>query len=44
MFPKVGLLEKTKGEGTEEKNYRECKIIKYITSVEEQDTAKHTEN
>jgi hypothetical protein len=33
MFPKVGLLEETKGGGKEEKNDRKGVIMKYITSV-----------
>jgi hypothetical protein len=33
MFPKVGLLEETKGGGKEERNDREWIILKYITFV-----------
>jgi hypothetical protein len=33
MFPKVGQLEETEGEGKEEKNDREWIILKYTTSV-----------
>jgi hypothetical protein len=37
MFPKVGLLEETEGGGEEEKNGREWVMLKYISSVQEQD-------
>jgi hypothetical protein len=43
MFPKVGLLEETKG-GKEGKNDGERIIMKYFTSVIEKDTRKHTES
>jgi hypothetical protein len=33
MFPKVELLEETKGEVKEEKNDKKCMVIKYITFV-----------
>jgi hypothetical protein len=43
IFPKVGWLRETGEGGKEEKNGRKW-IVKYITSVYEQDTMKCTEN
>jgi hypothetical protein len=46
MFPKVEMLEETKGGGKDERNDKKKKthIMKYISSVQKQDTKKHTEN
>jgi hypothetical protein len=40
--PIRGLFEETRGEGGGEENGRELMILKYIASVEEQGTRKHT--